>query len=70
MKHLEEAFAGTWHLQERAGEVGTGAGDTAERICMNLSLPLFPGRKAEDWVGRELISLGHAGASGSLFKRS
>lgn len=53
MKHLEEAFTGTWHMHERTGEVGTGAGDTQmQGLDMNLSVPpLMAERRRTGWEG-------------------
>lgn len=49
MKHLEEAFAGTWHLQEREAEVGTGAGDTQLHGLQHA--PLVAERQRTGWEG-------------------
>lgn len=62
MKHLEEAFTGAWHMHERAGEVGTGPGDTqlAARSWLQLEHATPGGRETEDKVGRELRGISAA----------
>lgn len=62
MKHLEEAFTGTWHMHEKAGKVGTGPGDTqlAARSWLELEHATAGGREAEDTVERELRGISAA----------
>lgn len=53
MKHLEEAFTGTWHMPERAREeVGAGAEDTLAALELEHTVP--SGGEAEDGAGRGL----------------
>lgn len=49
MKHLEEAFTGTWHMPERAREVGAGAEDTLAALELEHTAQWWRGR---GWGGK------------------
>ena len=60
MKHLEEALAGAWLMQESGRGGNWGWGYPATRSWLELEHATAGGKEAEVWVGREFQEISAA----------